>query len=160
MHDIGKVGVPDTILLKPGKLNDEEFDAIKKHCRVGADILAESDIPVLNMARDIALGHHEKWDGTGYPSALAGKDIPQCARIVAIADVYDALRNHGVYRPAIPEEKAIKIMSEGNGRQFDPDIFECFLDRLEEFHNILGKVRDEEMPKALSIKEELERKNT
>ncbi len=141
MHDIGKIGVPDSILLKPGKLTSEEFDVVKTHSEIGARILSGSNIPLLAVARDIALSHHEKWDGSGYPSALAGHGIPECARLVAIADVYDALVNDRVYRPALPEEEAIVIMTKDKGLHFDPDLFECFLVALPEFRRIRGVIQ-------------------
>jgi len=140
MHDIGKIGVPDTILLKPGKLTGEEFDLIKTHSDIGACILGGSKIPLLATARQIALAHHERWDSSGYPHGLSGEDIPECARIVAIADVYDALISHRVYRPALPEDEAIALMTEERGKQFDPHLFDLFLSVLPEFRCIRGIV--------------------
>ena len=136
MHDLGKIGVKDSILLKPGKLTAEEFEIVKTHSAIGARILSGTDIPLLTIARDVALLHHEKWDGSGYPNGVAGKAIPECARLVAIADVYDALVNDRVYRPAFPEEKAIAIMTEERGRHFDPEIFDLFLSVLPELRHI------------------------
>jgi putative two-component system response regulator len=136
MHDIGKIGVPDTILLKPGKLTVEEFEVIKRHTVIGAGILDASDIPLLNLAKEIALAHHEKWDGTGYPAGLAGEAIPESARIVAISDVYDALVNERVYKPALSEREALKLMVPERGRHFDPRIFDCFLGVLPRFRDI------------------------
>jgi len=140
MHDIGKVGVPDAVLLKPGKLTPEEFDVVKTHSEIGARILGGSDIPLLAMARDIALSHHEKWDGSGYPRGVAGKAIPESARIIGVVDVYDALVNDRVYRPAFPEDEAIAIMTRERGTHFDPDLFERFLRVLPEFRGIQGVV--------------------
>lgn len=142
MHDMGKIGIPDEILLKPGKLTDQEFAFIKKHPQIGADLLQNSGIELLDMAADIALYHHERWDGSGYPVGLAGMDIPEAARIVAIADVYDALANDRVYRPAFPEEKVIALMREGRGSHFDPDIFDLFLQTLPELRKILTDFSD------------------
>ncbi len=140
MHDIGKIGTPDGILLKPGKLTDEEFETMKKHSVIGAEILENSNIPLLVMARDIALSHHEKWDGSGYPYGLAGNVIPQSARIVAVADVYDALVTDRIYRPAFSEEKALTMMTEERSGHFDPEVFECFLKLLPEFHRIKQEI--------------------
>ena len=130
MHDVGKIGVPDHILLKPTKLTPAEFEIIKKHTEIGAGILGGSDIPLLQFASGIALSHHEKWDGSGYPQGLAGEDIPEAARIVAMVDEYDALLFDRVYRTAYPEEKVLKILQQGKGTHFEPRIFECFLDIL------------------------------
>jgi len=136
MHDIGKIGIPDGILLKPGKLTDAEFEIIKTHSIIGAGMLGESRIRLLVLARDIALSHHEKWDGSGYPRGLSGEDIPLSARIVATADVYDALINDRVYRPAMPEDKALAIMRDGRGTHFDPAVFDAFIESLPEFRRI------------------------
>ena len=127
MHDIGKIGVPDVILLKEGLLTYNEFDIIKTHTTIGAHLLSGSDISLLNMARDIALSHHEKWDGTGYPQGLAGEMIPEPGRIVAILDVYDALVHNRVYRCAMTEEDTLEILARDRGTHFDPRIFDAFL---------------------------------
>lgn len=136
MHDVGKIGISDNILLKPGSLSPKEFEIVKKHTTIGASILGGSNIPILELACNIALSHHEKWDGSGYPEGLAGKDIPESARIVAIADVYDALVYDRVYRPAFSEEQALIIMKEGVGKHFDKHLFQCFLDNLPTFREI------------------------
>ena len=136
MHDIGKIGIPDSVLLKPGKLSDDEYEIMKKHSVIGGKMLADSKAPMINMAYDIALCHHEKWDGSGYPWGLVRKTIPLSARIVAIADVYDALVHKRVYKPAIAEVAALNIMKEARGRHFDPDLFDLFLDSLDEFRQI------------------------
>jgi putative two-component system response regulator len=140
MHDIGKIGVPDHILLKPGKLTLEEFEVVRKHPEIGAGILEGSKAPLLQLAREIALSHHEKWDGSGYPRGLAGEAIPQSGRVVAIVDAYDALVHNRVYRPAVPENKALAIMAEDQGKHFDPKLFEYFLSALPSFHNIEEQV--------------------
>ena len=132
LHDIGKVGVPDAILKKPGKLTDDEFVIMKTHAQIGADALADAaanlgDSSFLSLAREIALTHHEKWDGTGYPNGLAGTAIPLSGRLMALADVYDALRSPRVYKPAFSHEKAKSIILEGRGSHFDPDIVDAFL---------------------------------
>jgi putative two-component system response regulator len=142
MHDIGKIGVPDTILLKPGRLTPDEFEIIKRHTLIGAAILDNSDIPLLRMARDIALYHHEKWNGTGYPSGLHGEEIPECARLVAIGDVYDALSHARVYKPAYSEAETLRLMKAERGQHFDPRLFDCFLDLLPEFRRIRQQVED------------------
>lgn len=144
MHDLGKIGIPDAILRKPGKLTAEEFESIKKHTVIGAGILEGSTVPLLQLARDIALSHHEKWDGAGYPHGLAGEDIPECGRIVAVADVYDALVHKRVYKPAFSEDKALSIMKEENGRHFDPKVLQAFLDSLPATRRIREEVPDEE----------------
>ena len=135
MHDIGKIGIPDQILLKPGKLTPEEFAVMKGHTNIGASILAGSDIPLMRMAGDVALRHHERWDGSGYPQAFAGDSIPESARIVAIADVYDALYSDRVYRPAFSDEEATTILFNSR-HHFDPRIFNCLCDLLAEFREI------------------------
>lgn len=142
MHDIGKIGVTDAILRKPGKLNDDEFNQIKEHTIIGARILEGSQIALLNLARDIALYHHEKWNGSGYPQGLHGEDIPLCARIVAVCDVYDALVNDRVYRPALLEDMAIAIMKEGRGLFFDPRILDIFMEQLPRLQAIRKKIKE------------------
>ncbi len=133
LHDIGKVGIPDRILLKPGKLTPEEFEVMKTHTTLGRDAIAASekllDAPssFLRFAREIAHYHQEKWDGTGYPEGLAGDRIPISARLMAVADVYDALISRRVYKPAFPHAKAVEIIREGRGRHFDPDMTDAFL---------------------------------
>lgn len=136
MHDIGKIGIPDRILLKPGKLDAQEFEIMKTHAAIGADMLSGTDIPLLKMASDIALCHHERWDGTGYPRGLAGKDIPESARIVTIVDVYDALVHKRVYKEASSEQSALKLMTQMVGKHFDPELFKVFLANLPTLNNI------------------------
>jgi putative two-component system response regulator len=140
MHDIGKIGVPDEILMKPGKYTPEEFERMKEHTTIGASILEGSDIPLIVKAREIALYHHEKWDGSGYPMGLAGEAIPVAARIAAVCDVYDALVSDRVYRPALDEEAALSIMKEGRGRHFDPKVLDCFMECLPELHRIKSEM--------------------
>jgi putative two-component system response regulator len=132
LHDIGKVGIPDAILLKPGRFTPEEFNIMKRHTTIGAETLqaALDKYPTakfLRMARDIALTHHEKFDGTGYPRGLAGNDIPLCGRIVAVADVYDALTTRRVYKDAFSHEQAVQLIGEQAGRHFDPILVDAFL---------------------------------
>lgn len=127
MHDVGKIGIPDAILLKPGRLTPEEFKIIKRHPSIGGELLAGDDSPLMRMARDIALYHHEKWNGEGYPHGLRGEAIPQAARIVTVADVFDALTSSRPYKRGWPIEDAIRFIREGAGSHFDPEIVECFL---------------------------------
>ncbi|MDB5338564.1 MAG: response regulator containing a CheY-like receiver domain and an domain [Planctomycetaceae bacterium] len=130
MHDVGKVGIPDSILRKPGKLTTEEFKVMQQHTVIGADMLSGSLSPVLQMAEQIAHFHHERWDGTGYPNRLAGEDIPKAARILAIIDVYDALTHDRVYRRALPEEQVLQIIEDGRGTHFDPSVTKAFFEAL------------------------------
>lgn len=132
MHDIGKIGIPDHILLKPGKFEPNEWEVMKRHAQMGADILSDGDSVLMQLARDIALTHHEKWDGSGYPNGLAGTDIPQAGRIVAVADVFDALTSSRPYKKAWPVEDAVRLLQEQSGRHFDPEIISHFLALLPE----------------------------
>jgi len=126
LHDIGKIGIPDRILLKPGKLEPEEWEIMKQHAVIGAGILKHSDSGVIRLAEIIALSHHERWDGSGYPQGLAGEEIPLAGRIVAIADVFDALTSKRPYKEAFPLEKAFQIIEEGRGSHFDPTVVDAF----------------------------------
>lgn len=126
MHDVGKIGIPDAILLKPGKLTEAEFEQMKKHTEIGARILGGSDHPLLKMSETIAWTHHEKFDGSGYPRSLKGDEIPIDGRIVALADVFDALTSRRCYKPAFTVEKALEIITEGRGKHFDPDVVDAF----------------------------------
>lgn len=128
MHDVGKIGIPDGILLKPGPLTPDERTIMQTHTTVGAALLGGSDEPLLSMARDIALCHHEKWDGSGYPSGLMGTAIPEAARIVAIADVFDALTSERPYKQAWPVSDAVQFMRGQAGKHFDPAILNHFLE--------------------------------
>jgi len=130
MHDIGKIGVPDAILLKPGKLTAEEFEIMKTHTTIGGQILAGSHFRMLQIAHDIAVSHHEKWNGKGYPKGLAEENIPLVGRILAIVDVFDALSHDRVYHKAEPEEKVLQIMQEGRGSHFDPKLYDLFIELL------------------------------
>ncbi len=136
LHDVGKIGIPDAILRKPGKLSQDEFEIMKTHTVIGAKMLADSQAPMLQMAREIALYHHEYWDGTGYPMGIARADIPECARIVAIVDVYDALTHDRVYRRAMSEEETLTMMQRDGGTHFDPLLLATFFTQLEEIHFI------------------------
>ena len=136
MHDIGKIGVPDHILLKPAKLTEEEFEIIKSHPGIGAEIIGDHDAEVLKMAKDVALTHHEKWNGNGYPQGLAGHDIPLVGRIVAIVDVFDALTCIRPYKRAWPVEKALELISNEAGQHFDPELVRLFLSEEAEVRRI------------------------
>ena len=132
LHDIGKVGTPDAILLKPGKLTEEEFTVMQRHCVLGSSTLAKvfkryPDNQFLGMGVDVARSHHEKWDGSGYPDGLKGSAIPLAARIVALADFYDALMSRRCYRPAFSHEETCRMINEGNGTHFDPDVVAAFI---------------------------------
>ncbi len=135
LHDIGKIAIPDSILMKPGKFSEEEFAVMQTHAKLGADIIEEllvelEDSEYLSIARDMAYCHHEKWNGSGYPNGLKGEEIPLCARIMAIADVYDALRSKRSYKDEFPSEKAKSIIAEGAGTHFDPEVVEAFLENI------------------------------
>lgn len=132
MHDVGKVAVPDVILLKPGALTPQERVAMERHTVAGHEMLAGSRSLIIQQAADIALSHHERWDGGGYPHRVAGSAIPLAARIVAVADVFDALTSDRVYRPALPLETALALLEEGRGTQFDPQVLDAFLAGLTE----------------------------
>jgi putative two-component system response regulator len=130
MHDVGKIGIPDAVLRKPGKLDGEEWEVMKQHAQIGADIIGEHPSGLLRMAREIALNHHEKWDGSGYPRGISGAEIPVEARIIAIADVFDALTSERPYKKAWPVEEAVQLLREQSGRHFDPELVELFLGQL------------------------------
>ncbi len=147
LHDIGKVAIPDRILLKPGRLTDDEFEIMKTHALRGAETLeaAMHEFPnarFLQMARDIALTHHERYDGTGYPRELVGDAIPLCGRIIALADVYDALTSKRVYKEAYSHERAKSIILDGSGSHFDPDVVDAFLAEEDEFIDIRATYQD------------------
>ena len=126
LHDVGKIGIPDSILLSVSKLSEEEFEVMKTHCVIGADLLASEDVPLLGLAAEIALSHHECWDGSGYPNGLAGTDIPLPGRIVAVADTFDALTHARPYKKAWPVEGALDELRRLRGVAFDPDVLEAF----------------------------------
>lgn len=160
LHDIGKVGIPDSILLKPGKLTVDEFEIMKTHSRIGGDAISDaiqrvtqnhpsasrgeqnSSLAFLEAAREIALYHHERWDGTGYPEGLAGDDIPLAARLMALADVFDALSCRRHYKEPFPQDMCTRIISEGRGTHFDPDIVDAFLALRSEFVTIAIRYED------------------
>jgi len=132
MHDIGKIGIPDSILLKKGRLTEQEFEIMKNHTKIGARILAGAKAPVLRLAQEIALTHHEKWDGTGYPAGLYKEKIPISGRIVGLADAFDALTSRRPYKNPYPMDIALKIIRKDRGTHFDPTVVDAFLDCIDE----------------------------
>jgi len=170
LHDVGKIGIPDAILLKQGKLNAEEFEFMKRHCEFGYRIVEEtsqeerrrsssgrrqgakcpsiSRSPTLKLAGIIALTHHEKWDGTGYPTGLAGEQIPIEGRITAVADVFDALSSKRPYKAAFPLEKCFAILEEGRGRHFDPRVLDAFFARKDDILTIYTIFADRDEPEG------------
>jgi response regulator RpfG family c-di-GMP phosphodiesterase len=148
LHDIGKVGIPDSILLKPGKLDPDEFEVMKSHAELGHAAIATAErymgstTPFLSIAKEIAYTHHEKWDGTGYPRGLKGEEIPICGRIMAIADVYDALVSERIYKPALPHEQAVDLIIKDSGQHFDPGLIQVFAGIAPEFAEIHRKFGD------------------
>ncbi len=146
LHDIGKIGIPDSILLKPEKLTDEEFEVIKNHPGIGYAMLVHSKRDILNAAAIIAHQHHEKWDGSGYPQGLVGEEIHIFGRIVALADVFDALTSDRVYRKAMPDEKVLEIIKSERGKNFDPVLVDLFFDELDALMAIKASYRDGVVP--------------
>lgn len=142
MHDIGKIGIPDDILLKPGKLTAEEYEVMKNHSMIGAEILGEHEWPLMQMARTVALTHHEKWDGSGYPMGLKDEDIPLVGRISAVADVFDALTSDRPYKKGWTIEDAVDFIKKQSGQHFDPAVVEKFLECLPEITHIRETFRD------------------
>jgi putative two-component system response regulator len=148
LHDIGKVGIPDGILLKPGRFTPEEFEIMKSHTTLGRDAILAAEhrlgleLPFLSYAKEIAYSHQEKWDGTGYPEGLSGDDIPISGRLMAVADVYDALVCRRVYKEGMPHEKAVSIILESKGTHFDPDMVDAFMEIAEDFKAIAKQYED------------------
>lgn len=146
MHDVGKIGIPDNILMKPGPLNDSEWEVMRQHTLIGGKILSGSDSSILKTAEEIALTHHEKWNGRGYPCKLKGLDIPMAGRITAIADVFDALTSKRPYKKAFSVEKAFEIMAEERGKSFDPELLDAFfsikkeITKIRNTHNFEHKI--------------------
>lgn len=164
LHDIGKIGIPDRILLKRGPLNPSESTTMRQHCRIGERILREESLvrkaflhgravnsqfadvassnPILDVAAEIALTHHERWDGKGYPQGLAGDEIPLVSRIVAICDVYDALTSTRPYREPHPEQRALEILEDECGKHFDPEVYAAFTEALPAIQSVRGRFCD------------------
>jgi len=146
MHDVGKIGIPDYILLKPGKLTPEEFEVMKGHARIGHELLKDSRSEIMKAGAEVAISHHEKYDGTGYPYGLKGNQIPLFGRIVAVADVFDALTSERPYKRAWSLDDACKFLEDGRGKHFDPLCIEAFLAGWEQVLEIRQRFRDEEAP--------------
>ncbi|MBF0184114.1 MAG: two-component system response regulator [Magnetococcales bacterium] len=142
LHDVGKIGIPDPILLKPGKLTDEEFRVIQTHVTIGAEIIGNEQSPLLKMAFQIAYTHHEKWNGSGYPRALRGNDIPLVGRIAALTDVFDAISSQRPYKKAWPLEQALDWLQQESGRHFDPDLVSLFLANLPKILQVKERFRE------------------
>lgn len=151
MHDIGKIGIPDHILLKPGALDPVEWEIMKTHTEIGANILNGAKTGFLRLAETIAATHHEKWDGSGYPRGLKGKAIPLAGQIVAVADVFDALCSERPYKPAFPLEKTYRIIEEGRGVHFRPDLVDAFMDVREEIEELRDRYRDDHFREQISL---------
>lgn len=151
LHDIGKVGIPDQILYKPGRHTPEEWEIMKTHAQIGAQaiwraIQHEDDLEAVNflcVAMEIAGKHHEKWDGSGYPRGLVGEQIPLCARLMAVADVFDALVSRRIYKAAFTIEEAKRIIVENSGSHFDPEIVAAFCQCIDEFHSVAARYQDD-----------------
>ncbi|MGE5492341.1 MAG: two-component system response regulator [Actinomycetota bacterium] len=150
LHDIGKVGIPDHILLKPGKLTPEEWEIMKTHAKLGSEAIEQAErdaakpVEFLTIAKEIAHFHHERWDGSGYPEGLKGDDIPVSARLMALADVFDALIMRRVYKPPMPYETARDIIAGERGRHFDPDVVDAFLNNFAHFRSVAERYGDAE----------------
>jgi len=146
MHDIGKIGIPDRILLKAGTFENHEWEVMKTHTTIGAAILGGGISPYMKMGQEIALSHHEHWDGSGYPHGTAGEAIPNCARIMSVCDVYDALRSERPYKESYDHARAVETIRSGDERtqpaHFDPDVLEAFLRRAADFNDIYESMRD------------------
>jgi len=161
LHDIGKIGIPDHILLKPGRFEPHEFEIMKSHTTLGRDAIAHAEkqlgmeVGFLHFAKEIAYSHQEKWDGSGYPEGLAGEAIPISARLMAVADVYDALISRRVYKEAMPHEAAVQIIADGRGRHFDPDVVDAFIDLQDAFRTIAERYADSDADLA-SKKQQIE----
>jgi putative two-component system response regulator len=142
LHDVGKVAVPDAILFKPGKLTDQEFEVMRGHARKGYEMLVDSPSSLVQEGAAIAWTHHEKWNGNGYPRRLAGEEIPLEGRVAAVADVFDALTSHRVYRPAFPVRSALEIMDADRGKHFEPRLLDALHDSLGEIETLRREYPD------------------
>lgn len=151
MHDIGKIGIPDNVLKKPGKLNEEEWKIMRMHPDYGANILGGSDVPVIQMAEQVARTHHEKYDGSGYPLGLKGEEIPLSGRIVALADFFDALTMDRCYRPAFSDEKAFSMVKENSGTHFDPEIVNAFFSVSDKIIETRDRINQENKYRSVSV---------
>ncbi len=144
IHDVGKIGIPDSVLLKPGKLTVEEWKIMTEHTFIGGKLLDGHDDDLMVLARTIALTHHEKWDGTGYPESLKKESIPFCGRIAGLVDVFDALTSRRPYKEPYPVEKSLEIITRGRGSHFDPDLVDLFFDNVDVFIQIKHELSDDE----------------
>ena len=159
LHDIGKVGIPDRILLKPGRFTPEEFEIMKTHTTLGRDAIEHAEkrlgaqVEFLHLAKEIAYYHQEKWDGSGYPTSAVGEGIPISARLMAVADVYDALISRRVYKEGMPHEKAVAIIVEGRGQHFDPDVADAFVELQDEFRAIAARFADSDQDMAAKARQ-------
>ncbi|MGZ9738356.1 HD domain-containing phosphohydrolase [Pseudomonas sp. GNP012] len=157
LHDIGKIGIADHILLKPGRFTPEEFEIMKTHTTLGRDAIQRAEdqlglsVDFLRMAKEIAYSHQEKWDGSGYPQGLVGEEIPMSARLMAVADVYDALISRRVYKAGMPHEQAVEIIRQGRASHFDPDVCDAFLANAEQFHVIAERFADSDQDMAMLV---------
>ncbi|AZO82382.1 two-component system response regulator [Stutzerimonas stutzeri] len=157
LHDIGKIGIADHILLKPGRFTPEEFEIMKTHTTLGRDAIQRAEdqlglsVDFLRMAKEIAYSHQEKWDGSGYPQGLVGEAIPMSARLMAVADVYDALISRRVYKAGMPHEQAVEIIRQGRASHFDPDVCDAFLANAEQFHVIAERFADSDQDMAMLV---------
>jgi putative two-component system response regulator len=152
MHDVGKVAVPDAILRKPGRLDPAEWQVMRTHSAIGSAILDNSSSKILDAGRVIALHHHERWDGHGYPNGLVGTNIPLWGRICAVGDVFDAVTSERPYKPAFPNEEALQLLKEGRGRHFDPRVVDVFFECLDEILAIQQKYKDSDRAAMTSAK--------
>lgn len=155
MHDIGKIGIPDRVLKKPGAFNAEERAVMNEHARMGAEILGRSRIPLFQLAAELALAHHERWDGSGYPAQLAGQAIPLSGRIVAVVDFFDALTMDRVYRPALSVEVALSMLLEQRGKAFDPEIVDTFMANAAELNALRERINVSHLSYSDLVKGEL-----
>ena len=151
MHDVGKIGIPDGILLKKGKLEPEEFEVMKTHATIGGELLAGGTSPVMVLAREIALNHHEKWNGKGYPRGISGNDIPFFARVAAVADVFDALTSERPYKTAWPREKAFALIAEEAGAHFDPHLAQAFVGMSSKIERVLDGFAARESREGIDV---------
>lgn len=154
MHDIGKIGIPDYVLLKPGKLEPEEWKIMQTHVEIGVVILSGSSFKLMDLAAEIAQNHHEKWDGSGYPCGLSGEDIPLSGRIVAVADVFDALTTERPYKKAWTVDETVDLLKEQSGKHFDPELVEMFLEILPDILEIRDHYAEKPSPESHLIEEQ------
>jgi cyclic di-GMP phosphodiesterase len=143
MHDVGKIAIPEAILRKPSSLSPDEWHLMRQHSALGSAILANSTSEILQAGRVMALNHHERWDGAGYPQGLAGEDIPLWGRICAVGDVFDAVTSERPYKPAFPNEEALQLLRAGRGKHFDPRVVDVFFECLDEILAVQLKYKDE-----------------